>query len=333
MDNLCHTLVGAALGKAGLQKRTPLATATLLIGANLPDVDVLAYAWDADTALAFRRGWTHGVLALALWPFVLTGMMLAWDRLVRRPRRSGLPPADPRGLLLLSTISILSHPLLDWLNNYGMRWLMPFRDVWSYGDTLFIVDPWIWAALTAGVVWSRYRFKRGGPRPERPARIALAAVSVYILALGASQLAARAVVHDSLDSERIGRLMAGPLPATPFRRQVVAEAGDGYALGTVDWLREPRYKEGDPARVAVNADHPAVAAASRTREGAIFLHWARFPFFLVEERPGSTLVYMIDARYTLEPGEGFGRAVVEVPSPPAPLPQAGEGSKAKTSFR
>ena len=44
MDNLCHTLVGAALGKAGLQKRTPLATAALLIGANLPDVDVLAYA-------------------------------------------------------------------------------------------------------------------------------------------------------------------------------------------------------------------------------------------------------------------------------------------------
>ena len=320
MDNLCHTLVGAALGKAGLQKRTPLATATLLLGANLPDVDVLAYAWDADTALAFRRGWTHGVLALALWPFLLTGMMLAWDRLVRRARRPDAPPADPRGLLLLSTISILSHPLLDWLNNYGMRWLMPFRDVWFYGDTLFIVDPWIWAALAAGGLWSRARFRSGGPRPERPARIALMAVAVYILVLAASQLAARAVVRESLGGERIGHLMAGPQPATPFRRQVVAEVGDGYALGTVDWLRKPKFQAGDPPRVAVGADHPAVAAASRTRKGAIFLHWARFPFFLVEERPGSTLVYMMDARYTLEPGEGFGGAVVVVPSPPAPVP-------------
>src|SRR3712207_4622196 len=126
MDNLCHALVGAALAEAGLKKRTALATATLVIGANLPDVDVLAYFWGSDEALGFRRGWTHGVLALALWPFVLTGIMLAWDRSVRRRRHPDAPPADARSLFLLSVISILSHPFLDWLNTYGMRWLMPF---------------------------------------------------------------------------------------------------------------------------------------------------------------------------------------------------------------
>lgn len=316
MDNLCHTLVGAALGKAGLQKRTPLATAALLIGANLPDVDVFAYAWGSETALSFRRGWTHGILALSLWPFVLTGLLLAWDRLVRRRRRPEADPADPRGLLLLSTVAILSHPLLDWLNNYGMRWLMPFRDVWTYGDTLFIIDPWIWLALSIGVIWSRYRGLWGTQRPERPARVALAAVTVYILALGGSQLAARAVAGESLERQGTAatRLMAGPLPATPFRRQVVAEVGDGYALGSIDWLRRPVFRAGDPPLVPVNAAHPAVAAAARTRNGAIFLHWARFPFFLVEERPGATRVYMIDARYSLNPGTGFGRMVVEVPS-------------------
>jgi inner membrane protein len=324
VDNLCHTLVGAALGKAGLQKRTPLATAALLIGANLPDVDVLAYAWGPETALAFRRGWTHGIPALVLWPFVLTGLLLAWDRLVRQRRRPAAvsseggvqrPRADPRELLLVSTVAVLSHPLLDWLNTYGMRWLMPFRDVWSYGDTLFIIDPWIWLALSIGVIWSRYRFLRGGPRPERPARIALTAVVVYILVLGGSQLAARAVAREHLEGEGIaaGRMMAGPLPATPFRRQIVAETGDRYALGTVDWLHRPVFRPGDPALVPVNEHHPAVAAAARTRNGAIFLHWARFPFFLVEERPGATRVYMIDARYSVNPGTGFGRMVVEVP--------------------
>src|SRR4028119_1904423 len=95
-DHRCHPLVGAARGKAGLDKRTPLAMATLMIGANLPDVDVFAYAWGSDTSLGFRRGWTHGVLALSLWPFVLTGLMLAWDRLVRRRRHPGAPPARPR---------------------------------------------------------------------------------------------------------------------------------------------------------------------------------------------------------------------------------------------
>ena len=36
MDNLAHTLAGAALGEAGLKKKTGLAMATLMIAANLP---------------------------------------------------------------------------------------------------------------------------------------------------------------------------------------------------------------------------------------------------------------------------------------------------------
>jgi inner membrane protein len=314
MDNLCHTLVGAALGKAGLQKRTPLATAALLIGANLPDIDVLSYAWGSETALAFRRGWTHGIPALVLWPFVLTGLLLAWDRFVRRRRRPDRPPADPRGLLLLSTLAILSHPLLDWLNTYGMRWLMPLRDVWFYGDTLFILDPWIWLALATGTFVSWICARRGQPRPERPARIALAAVTAYVLALGGIQAASRIEAIESLRETGLfpGRVMAGPLPLTPFRRQIVAEVGDAYALGNVEWSWQPVFRPGDPKLVPVNADHPAVAAAARTREGAIFLHWARFPFFLVEERPESTRVYMVDARYSVNPGTGFGRMIVEV---------------------
>jgi inner membrane protein len=307
MDNLCHTLVGAALGKAGLDKRTPLATATLLIGANLPDVDVLAYLWGSDAALSFRRGWTHGVFALALWPFVLTGLMLAWDRGVRRRRNRDAPPADPRALLLLAAVSILTHPFLDWLNNYGMRWLMPFRDVWFYGDTLYIVDPWIWLALGLGVALSRWW-------SERPARVALAAVSVYILALALSGLAARAMALRALSESGIppARLMAGPVFATPFRRQIVADLGDRYVVGTLEWLPRPAFVIGSEG-VPKGGDHPAVAAAGRLREGAIFLHWARFPFFRVEERTDVWAVQMIDVRYTLQPGRGFGATVVEVP--------------------
>lgn len=312
MDNLCHTLVGAALGKAGLERRTPLATAALLVGANLPDVDVLAYAWGPDTALAFRRGWTHGLPALVLWPFVLTGFLLAWDRLVRRRRRPAAEPARPRALLLLAAVSILTHPFLDWLNTYGMRWWMPLRDAWSYGDVLFIVDPWIWLALALGALVSRYRSRRTLPRPERPARLALAAVGVYIVAMWAFQSTARTQVEESLDlaGSTPLRTMAGPLPVTPFRRQIVADTGARYELGTVEWGPGPVFQRS--RAVPKNADHPAVAAAARTREGAIFLHWARFPFFLVEERPRSWIVYMVDARYSINPGTGFGRQRVEV---------------------
>ncbi len=156
MDPITHTFTGAALAAAGLRRATPLATAALVMGANAPDVDALAYLYaDAFGSLAFRRGWTHGILALPLWPFVLTGLLLLWDRWVRLRRDAHAAPARAGPLLAVATIAVLTHPTLDWLNNYGMRWLMPFDGAWFYGDALFIVDPWVWLAL-GGALFLRY---------------------------------------------------------------------------------------------------------------------------------------------------------------------------------
>ena len=135
------------LARAGLDGTTPLATATLVVAANAPDVDVLAYTQGEWFALACRRGITHGVPAMAVLPFAVAGAMAAWDRLVRRRRRPDAPPARFPALLLLSFVGVLTHPTLDWMNTYGMRWWMPFDDAWSYGDALFIIDPWLWLAL------------------------------------------------------------------------------------------------------------------------------------------------------------------------------------------
>ena len=145
MDPITHTFTGAALAAAGLRRATPLATAALVIGANAPDIDVLASFAGSYTALALRRGWTHGVLALVVLPFVVAGAVLLWDRL--RPVRAGREPARAGPLLALATLAVITHPTLDWLNNYGMRWLMPFDGRWFYGDALFIIDPWVWLVL------------------------------------------------------------------------------------------------------------------------------------------------------------------------------------------
>ncbi|MDH3571787.1 MAG: metal-dependent hydrolase, partial [Gemmatimonadota bacterium] len=142
MDPVCHTLVGASLAESGLKRRTALGTATLLLAANLPDIDVLAYAYGPVSALWFRRGVTHGVLAWLLLPLLLTLGVLAWDRIVRR--RGSRTPTEPviwPQVLFLAFVGVASHPLLDLLNTYGIRLLMPFSDRWFYGDTLFILDP------------------------------------------------------------------------------------------------------------------------------------------------------------------------------------------------
>ena len=56
--------MGATISKAGAERTTPLATATLVAAANAPDIDIFAYSHGEYFALSFRRGITHGLPAL-----------------------------------------------------------------------------------------------------------------------------------------------------------------------------------------------------------------------------------------------------------------------------
>jgi inner membrane protein len=162
MDNLTHSLVGAALAEAGPRDRFALATPTLILAANVPDVDVVSYLiGDQFAALAWRRGITHGVPALLVWPFVVAVVMLAWDRFVRRRRDPSAAPARFGSLVALSALGAVTHPALDWLNTYGMRWWLPFDGTWSYGDSVFIIDPWLWLGLGGVVFLARSRTWQG----------------------------------------------------------------------------------------------------------------------------------------------------------------------------
>jgi inner membrane protein len=128
---------------------------TLVLASNAPDADVLAGFRGEYFSLAFRRGVTHGVPAMVLLPFLVAGGVLAWDRWVRRRRDSLAPAAVPREVLLLSFLGVLVHTPLDWLNVYGARWWLPFDGSWSYGDALFIADPWLWLLLGSAAFLAR----------------------------------------------------------------------------------------------------------------------------------------------------------------------------------
>ena len=108
-----------------------------MIAANLPDIDVLAFATGIPS-VALRRGWTHGVLAQALLPVLLTAAVVAVARW--RAPRSGEAPARAGALLLLGYVGVLSHVAMDWLNNYGVRLLMPFS---AAGSTATRSSSWI----------------------------------------------------------------------------------------------------------------------------------------------------------------------------------------------
>lgn len=277
MDPITHTLTGAALGQAGLKRRTALAWPALLIGANLPDVDVLAlFASDAQ-ALAFRRGWTHGVLAMALLPLLLTGALLLWSKL--RDRRRGTP-VRPGPLLLISALAVWSHPVLDWLNIYGIRLGMPFSGRWFYGDALFIVDPWVWLVLALGAWLAR---RRGAA----PARLSLGVFAAYAVAMWAGSAAVRSAVPDRVAE---GRVVAAPVPLNPLARRVLAETEDRYLRGRAALGGEV---EMEPPGGGIPKRWELADAASRDLEARRFLTWARLPYFV----PLEGHIRVGDARY------------------------------------
>ena len=303
MDNITHTLVGAALAEAGLKKRTALGAATLMIGANFPDIDVLGLFF--PDSIDFRRGITHGFPALAVLPFVLAWLMLQYDRRVRLRRNPDSEPADFRALLLLSALAIWTHPTLDFMNIYGMRWLMPIVNEWFYADALFIVDLWVLLALGIGVTWSRRATR------SRPARLALVGLAAYVIAMLAITEAGRIAVTRRYP--QIRDFMVGPVPLVPWEREIIAVDGGRYRMGSYRLLGEATLA-GDGVAIGDTA-HPSVAAARRAPEAQGFLNWSRFPFYRVEVGEGGagTLVRIADARYSGEGARGWASMVVRLP--------------------
>lgn len=323
MDPVCHSLAGLTMGQAGLRRRTPLALPTLVLAANAPDIDVITMA-TTDVWMYYRRGWTHGPIAMVVLPLVLTGLMLAWDRFVRQRRTPGAPPARPAAVLWLAVLGTLSHPLLDFMNSFGIRLLMPFSTTWFYGDALYIVDPWLYAILGAGAAIAFLRWRRpDGGVPA--ARRALLVASAYVAVMFLSGLWARQEVQAGLTRAGRGeaRFMVTPVIANPLRREVLIDLGDRYEKGFVDFTPAPRFRPAGYGIEKRDAD-PMARAAAQSPVGVQYLSWARFPFFVVERTLTPPRVQLNDARYSGPTGtdgwSGMLVPVVDVPAAVEPAP-------------
>lgn len=276
MDNLTHSLVGALLGQAGLKRKTGLAMPALIIGANLPDVDAACFFWlEGQEHLGFRRGITHGPPAMVLLPLLLAALLYGYDRwqAKRGKRPEGRAPVHFGWLYLLSLIGCLTHPALDWLNVYGIRLLEPFSSRWFYGDTLFIIDVWLWA-LMGFATWFSLRREERGRAWMRPARIALVLALLYVAGNWAL------TTYRELTAPRQPAI-ASPLPLAAWKREMIEPTVPGR------WLIEGRMVgECDIAGVR--------AAAQGNSEAEAFLFWSRALF--ADLAPDGSVI-LRDARF------------------------------------
>lgn len=299
MDNLTHSLVGALIGQMGWKRKTGLAMPTLIIAANIPDIDAVAVLLGGHQHLAIRRGITHGPIAMAVLPLLLWGAMLWFDRWqTRRGRRPEKRlPVHKGWLLALAYIGCLSHPLFDWFNSYGIRLLKPFSNHWFYGDTLFIVDVWIWTALIAGVWLSLQRERSGATNWHAPAIVSFAAICAYILANGFITGRAEALTTAAVERQHNiipSLVVANPVPVQFWEREMLWRSplvygGGRYSL--LSGLKMDRRSKRHNAEAWV-----FTATADETRDFNAFLIWTRMP---VLERRGDRLI-LTDQRFNDE---------------------------------
>ena len=290
MDNLTHSLVGAVLGRMGLKRLTPYAMPALIISANLPDIDSFVAPLFGEQPVAVHRGFTHGVGGLVTMPFLAAAIILAWERL--RPSKYG--PIKLAGLLICCFVGTSSHPLLDFLNTYGTRLAEPFSHRWFYGDTLFIMDPWIWIMLILGLEMS-WRAERLGRNWTRPAAWALGAVLGYIALNAAISLRAEALARPLVERVAEPRMVvAGEVPLQVWRRRMIWRGDEVGGSGTYDPLQGLNNVWLNPKITPLRLDDPRFAeAAKRDKRVRAFLFWSRMP--MVHEQGGNA--YLTDQRF------------------------------------
>jgi inner membrane protein len=142
LDNITHSIFGLALSRAGLGRLDPLATCTLVVASNFPDVDCIGMLFEEKAwYLCNHRGITHAFLGIAFMAPALALLLTGIGRLFGTQ-------ASLFRLAGLAALGMLGHLALDSLNSYGVRPFLPFSDTWYYGDLAYIVDPWFLLTLS-----------------------------------------------------------------------------------------------------------------------------------------------------------------------------------------
>ncbi len=298
MDNLTHSLAGWALGQAGFKTKTRKGLAALILGANMPDIDVFFgnAPWDP---LAIHRGFTHGLVGgVLVMPPMLAGLLWLLDRwqLSRGATfKSGL--AMHLGwLVALSYLGAVTHPLLDLLTTYSVQLYSPFSSAWYHADGLFIIDVWIWLVLAIAIGVSKRR-EQHGLECRRLPQIAIAIVLAYIgVNLLISERADAAVRSFDPQAQAI---FSSPRPVTFWRRDLVWREDGCYRRSSYDALAGGFAPPG--ACEQSNMSDPLVCQAIRSDPRLQkFLKWSILPQADVIRDHCAARVTIGDARY----GEG-----------------------------
>ena len=284
MDPFTHFLAGACLGRSGFNRKTAYATLAMTLAAEAPDLDVFWSLRGPVAGFEHHRGITHTLIAAPVIAVATLGCVWLVHRIRRKP-----PTITPRwGLIwLFALIADLSHLLLDFTNNYGLRPFFPFNPRWYAWDIVYIFEPLIFLGLLLALImpWLLgLADKEIGSRrkPFRGRGWAIAALVFVVLVWAvrnAEHTHAIAVIKaaDGITREPILRVAAEPYPINPFLWHMVIETRDYYQAATVHTRTDQIDTDAYEDTIYKPPVTPAAGAAKRSWLGRVYLDWSKYP--------------------------------------------------------
>ena len=307
MEPITHLMTGACLSRAGFNRKTAYATVVMTLAAEAPDLDTL---WSLDGPVAnlqHHRGWTHTFLGLPFEAAILVGAV--W--LVHRWRTGRTaPPTDEHGerngqdgndghtaarhiepvrwglLYSFALIALLSHLLLDWTNNYGLRPFFPFNPRWYAGSFVFIFEPVMFLALgialVAPALFGLINSEVGARRtPYRGRGWAIAALvtilGLWVLRFDEHAKAIQLATAADYNGAAVMRVSANPYPINPFHWHLVVETPQTFWLAGANTLSQVVTTDQEANVFYKPPTTLATLAAKRSWLGAVYLDWSQYP--------------------------------------------------------
>jgi inner membrane protein len=286
LDPVTHMLTGACLARAGLNRRTGLATLTLVLAMESPDIDVVWYLAGPVAGLQHHRGITHSLVAAGVYG------------VYRLMKRRGLEPKLPPNwklLYLYALLGALLHLFQDFTNHYGIRPFAPFNPRWYSWDIVFIIDPIMLAAMFLGLVvpgiFALVTEEIGSKRPLFRGRggaiFALLCLAAVILVRDFEHRRAVAALNARTfhDQEPL-RASAFPQPINLFAWNGVVETRDFFLLVPVDSGTGEVDPRNDEVMRYKPPETPETLAAKKSYLGQVYLDWADYPLVSEERLQG-----------------------------------------------
>jgi inner membrane protein len=306
----------------------------MTLAAEAPDLDTLWGVGGPVAAFEHHRGITHTFVGLPFEAAAVVGCVWLFHRWRCRQGRTVATRAPVRWGVLYGfcLIALLSHILLDWTNNYGVRPFFPFNPRWYAGSFVFIFEPVLFLALLVGLVapalFGLINSEVGAKRPAFRGR----GWAVFALVAMVGLWGWRWVEHDTalllagreyFDGAAKLRVFASPYPTNPYQWHVVIDTPGKYQMATVDTWVDRVTTSGRTDVVYKPPTTLATLAAKRSWLGRVYLDWSMYP--VVEQAgtdaDGVSTVTFRDLRFDYETfltdlaggGTGGGSQAVRAP--------------------